>query len=163
MQKNREIRTLIGSMISVAAAALMATAAISLAEEKHNSKSKPTPTPIVKDMPGSGGRSTGPTHPTPPPTTQHAEDLRTKMAHLKLKDGDNVILSEGGVKLIAIAQGGRVTGWKATNGKGEIVPTKITRDEAKGKVPGCSVCWTTDRGVLKCRDVTCPTVWPVPK
>ncbi len=131
------------------------------AEDHHGSKSKPTPTPIVKDIPGSGGRSTGPTHPTPRPTVSPhiGADLRTKMEHMKLAEGDNVVHTENGVKIVAEVKDGKVTNWKAVDKEGKPVPGEIMR--AKGKCPSgaqcnkCFFCWKDDYGVNHCTEISC--------
>ena len=133
------------------------------AEDHHGSKRKPTPTRIVKDIPGSGGRSTGPTHPSHSASdglTYIGADLRTKMEkHMKLAEGDNVVVhTENGVKIVAEVKDGKVTNWKAVDKEGKPVPAEIMR--AKGKCPSgaqcnkCFFCWKDDYGVNHCTE-TC--------
>ena len=45
---------------------------------------------------------------------------------MKLKEGNNVIHSEGGVKLMAEVKGGKVIGYNATDVSGKALSAQIT-------------------------------------
>ena len=69
------------------------------------------------------------------------------MEHIKLKEGGNVIHTEGGIKLMAQVKGGQVTGYTATNKNGKALKTQTSPYEKKGGGTSdsgyCTVCIST--------------------
>ena len=117
-----KLRTPLCLIVVIGAMALLAN--LTSAEE-HHSKRGPTgpthPTPTATPTSAAAKeKSTGPTKPTPPP---HLTDLRAKIAQMKLKEGNNVIHTEAGVKIMAEVKGGKVIGYNATDGNGKALTT----------------------------------------
>jgi hypothetical protein len=126
MKTLTKLRTPLCLIVVIGAVILLAN--LTLAEEHHHSKrgstgpTHPTPTATPTST-AAKGKSTGPTKPAPPP---HVTDLSAKIAQMKLKEGNNVIHTEGGVKLMAEVKGGKVVGYGATDANGKALTGQIT-------------------------------------
>ena len=68
------------------------------------------------------------------PQQRQIKDLRPVMDHMALKEGNNVVYSEGGVKLFAQVKGGQVAGYSAIGSNGKRLPTTIQRDSSGNSV-----------------------------
>ena len=83
------------------------------------------------------------------------------MEQMKLKEGSNVIQSEGGVKVVATVKGGQVTGYSATDNSGKVLTGTVTSARKKGgggkaTPPSCSFCILHPDGTMLCYPVPCP-------
>src|SRR5438876_11881306 len=75
-----------------------------------------------------------------PARTTNQIDLRSKMASMHLHDGQNLVHSGDGVKLMAEARNNKIVGWSATDDKGNKLPTTIEKDNT------VKVKWTPLKG-----------------
>src|SRR5476651_1945757 len=118
-----KLRTPLCFIVVIGAMTLLAN--LTSADEHHSKKGSTGPThPTPSPTPAAAkGKSTGPTKPARPP---HLTDLRAKIAQMKLKEGNNVIHTEGGVKLMAEVKGGKVVGYNATDANGKALTGQIT-------------------------------------
>ncbi len=57
-------------------------------------------------------------------------DLRRKVASMHVNEGQNLVHSGDGVKLMAEARNNRIVGWSATDDKGKKLSTKVETDGA---------------------------------
>jgi hypothetical protein len=63
------------------------------------------------------------------------------MKQMKLRDGKNIVYEGPNYKLIAVAKGGKVSDWVATDNNGKSLPTTLSQG-----VITCQVCITIKSG-----------------